>query len=795
MVTLLDAERSVFKSGYGIEGDALPRELSFCAHAVLSDEVLLVYDTARDVRFLDCPVVLQSPFVRFYVGALLRTVEGLPLGTLCVGDTKPRLTINEIQLQDLKDLAAEVMELLELHRSKSELAVMEACLKQQQRELNESRELWRKTDQRATLALQAGKMGYWERDAKSDLITLSASLALILGWEQRDYVFSMDEWLSGVLEEDRPRVLETLERARRTQENYLLEYRTRDQSGQERWITSSGTYRKDAAGNFAGAQGVSWDSTDAAIASRQLKMSEELFRGLSESAPVGVFRADLSGRMTYANPRTAAIFGKRAEELLGYGWFDDVHADDQGRVKSGIAAETRSDVPADNEFRLVLADGTIRWVYARASVLFNEKGEPVGKIGTLDDVTQRHQSLHDLEQAKEAAEGANRTKDMFLANVSHELRTPLNGVLGMTDMLLDTGLNREQAEMAQTIRESGRSLLTLVNDMLDVGRIEAGKIQIERLPLRLPAIIRQTVAMLDAEVKRKNLSIRVDYAPELPVYYLGDPHRIEQILLNYLSNAVKFSVAGEISIKVTGEPARQNDNREGENDLELMLSVTDAGPGIEPQAQKKLFQPFSQVDGSSTRRYGGVGLGLAISKRLAELMKGSVGLISAPGLGSTFWLRLPLTPYAEQEAPTVSPASMMVQVGGRVLLAEDNPVNQKVTLAALHKLGWEADVAANGLIAVDLFCRNEYTLVLMDCHMPEMDGFAATREIRRLEHVQSRSSIPVVALTANAMKGDRERCLAAGMNDYLAKPFGLEDIRALLERWRVTPAPVLQDRI
>jgi CheY-like chemotaxis protein len=403
----------------------------------------------------------------------------------------------------------------------------------------------------------------------------------------------------------------------------------------------------------------------------------------------------------------------------------------------------------------------------------------------VDDITVQRQMMQDLTQAKEAAEVANRAKDLFLANVSHELRTPLNGVLGMSELLVEAGLTGEALEMAETVRDSARGLLSVVNDMLDLSRIEAGRLTIDSLPFHLPSAIQQTVSLFRAQARNKGISLVVDYAPDLPVSFRGDPGRIRQILTNYLSNALKFTQAGEIRLEARAE-AGQSDA----GTVAVLLSVRDCGMGIPVEAQKKLFQAFSQVDSSSTRRNGGVGLGLAICKRLAELMQGSVGVTSAPGAGSTFWVRLPLVCDDKARSETAAgpivlpaPGARTHSLGQRVLLVEDNPVNQKVAMGALRRLGWEADVAENGLTAIELCQANDYTVVLMDCQMPEMDGYAATRRIRAWEKSRGRPSVPIVALTAHAMNGDKEICLAAGMNDYLAKPLGLEELRDALDRW------------
>jgi CheY-like chemotaxis protein/anti-sigma regulatory factor (Ser/Thr protein kinase) len=299
---------------------------------------------------------------------------------------------------------------------------------------------------------------------------------------------------------------------------------------------------------------------------------------------------------------------------------------------------------------------------------------------------------------------------------------------------------------------------------------------IERAPFSLRKIIEQTVKFFEADADKKGLTLVTHYSDGVPDTFYGDISRIKQILINYLSNGIKFSDRGEIVLSVLGEPV--------ERAVELLVSVSDHGPGIELAAQSKLFHSFSQIDDSSTRRNGGLGLGLAICKRLAELMGGSVGVSSSPGKGSTFWVRLRLE-CAEglPAAPTLTANANGNRSVGRVLLVEDNVVNQRVALGVIRKLGWQADVAGDGAAAVDLRRRNEYAVVFMDCQMPQMDGYVATEHIRKWEALHGEPAVPIVALTAHAMTGDRERCLEVGMNDYLAKPFGLEELRTALDRW------------
>jgi PAS domain S-box-containing protein len=780
LISLVDRERQFLKSHQGLENFASldncailePREVSFCSHAILTNEITVVCDAAADSRFADNPLVTGDTHIRFYAAAPLRTKEGFHLGTICVLDQQPRPAPDGKQLALLGDLADEVMEQLEIRWHKRRFAA-------ESRHLASSRENIQKAQQRAMQALESGHMGYWDRDAETDLITFSPVLEEMLGLDHDSYDGSVDGWMQHVHPDDRPVILSRIAQARRDGKNYEIKYRPLTKDGSERWITSTGTYLKDAQGRFAGAHGVSWDSTQSELAARKLRMSEELFRILSDSAPIGIYRTDAASNLIYANATLARYNGVPAEELLGKGWMRWVHPEDLEGLLKLLATDSKGS--REHEHRLLPPDGSVRWVRARTTILKDQNGNPLGKVGTVDDITAERQMLADLRKAKETAEVANRAKDMFLANVSHELRTPLNGVLGMSELLMESGLSAEQLDMAEIVRDSARGLLSVVNDMLDLSRIEAGRLAIEYRPFHLPSVMQQTISLFRAQAVGKGITLVLHYAEGLPESFLGDPGRIRQILTNYLSNALKFTPAGEIRIEARAEMP----DHATADPVEVLLSVQDCGLGISPEAQRKLFQPFSQVDASSTRRNGGVGLGLAICKRLAELMHGAVGVSSTSGQGSTFWVSLPLVPQPLPVVKTDPPAKTrgVGAPSSRVLLVEDNLVNQKVAVGTLRRLGWTADVADNGLTAVELCKANDYAVILMDCQMPEMDGYAATRRIRDWEASQGRANVPIVALTAHAMTGDKELCLAAGMNDYLAKPLGFEELREALERW------------
>lgn len=426
-----------------------------------------------------------------------------------------------------------------------------------------------------------------------------------------------------------------------------------------------------------------------------------------------------------------------------------------------------------------------RWFDCRDVAIPWTDGRMV-RMEITTDITKHKKTEEELVIATKAAESANIAKSQFLANMSHEIRTPMNAVVGLIELLLNTELTREQREYAELVKISGKNLVELISNILDLSKIEAHKIELEEVCFDLNKEMTGTMALFALRAKEKGLNLKTEIAPDVPLLLKGDAARLRQIITNLVSNAIKFTEKGSVALRISKD-------KEDEQQTTLRFQVHDSGIGIAAEKLEAIFQPFTQADNTTTRRYGGTGLGLTIARQLAELMGGTVGVVSQETVGTTFWFTAVFVKQAERrDAPRdVSlareerkfPLSTTAPPGNRVLVAEDDFTNQLMTKAILEKFGYQVDVANNGVEALNLLEKSDYALVLMDCMMPMLNGFEATAVIRDPNSAVRNHALPIIALTANAFKEDRARCLAAGMDDYLAKPIDVTNILAMLEKW------------
>ena len=432
----------------------------------------------------------------------------------------------------------------------------------------------------------------------------------------------------------------------------------------------------------------------------------------------------------------------------------------------------------------------------------------VVKVGflTIQDLIKTNILRIELQQQKETSEAIARTKSEFLATMSHELRTPMNGVIGMTNLLLDTHLEPEQREYVETINTSGAALLMLINDILDFSKVESGKVDLELQPFEIRECIETVLSLVNFMAREKSLRVHYSIDPQISPLIEGDINYLQQILVNLVGNAIKFSSGGEVTIDIR----KYQDNQ-------LVFAVKDTGIGIPPHKLDKLFKPFSQIDSSITRKFGGTGLGLAICQKLISLMGGDIWVESILEQGTTFSFAIPYYPVATKKSPAIEivehgldmsserPAEsnqnkalssnipkLAAQIPLKILLAEDNPVNQKLANRLFEKMGYGIDIATNGIEVLEAIQKQSYDFIFMDVQMPEMDGLEATRQIRAMEEsgqielsnlTSSNQSIQIIAITANATQDDRDKCFASGMNDFIAKPFKVEQIQTAIEKW------------
>lgn len=643
----------------------------------------------------------------------------------------------------------------------------------------ESREALRESEERQKRAMDASRLALWDLDLETGLGYLSENWSELLGGAPQVTVTNFDGLMQRVPEADHQRIAAALSDAvKGVTERYDIEHQVRRNDGSVIWIQSQGRVsRRDASGRALRATGTNQDITVRKLAELQLARSAAITRATLDSTADGILVMSGQREILLYNRQLLGMMQIPDELRDGTreSWGDIIVSQVKDPQAYTRRIQTLYDAPATESFDVFeFKDGRVFERYGRPMAL---EGAPLGRVWSFRDVTEKQRADAEIKQAKEAAESANRAKTEFLDTMSHEMRTPLNGMLGMTRLLLAETLPPQQRRYVELANSSAQSLLVLINDLLDLGKIESGRVEFEHVEFSIAELTHDLGDLYGLHAKDKGLQFELRLDPAVPDRVVGDPGRLRQVLNNLLSNALKFTEFGWIGLDI--HPASKSGAR-----LMIGFTVFDTGIGIPSEVQGGLFHRFYQGDSSTTREYGGTGLGLAIVKQLCEQMGGQVSVQSEPGRGASFRCQLPFGP-AVKSAPVPAPlAPVPVRPtrpvrSQRILVAEDNETNQIVVKGMLQLAGYaDVTVVEDGQQVLDAVARERFDAILMDCRMPVMDGYESAQRLRA-----AGCRLPVIALTANVSEEQRQRCLAAGMDDFLSKPIDASQLGQVLERW------------
>ena len=630
-----------------------------------------------------------------------------------------------------------------------------------------------------TMAEAVAHLGHWRVEMGSRSYFWSDEVYRICGLGH-DFQPGFDNTIALYHPDDRARIVDTVGAAMAAGSGYSFRARLVRPDGGIAHVFVRGEIDRDEAGLPVGRFGILQDVSEQAEVEERLRAGEARFRLITEQASDIIAIMDLDGRCVFMSPASQAVLGRAPEAMVGACFHDFSPAEDHPAIDR-LGAQILGNSPdqvSTSRFRMRHADGGLRWIEATARLATHD-GRPC-VIEVARDVTGNVRTEDALREARVQAEAAATAKSSFLANMSHEIRTPMNGVVGFAELLLAGDLDPEQRRQAELIADSSRAMMRLLNDILDLSKVEAGQMTVASEPFDLVHALKACIRLVTPAVEQKRLAMHCDFAADLPAMVTGDALRVRQIVLNLLGNAAKFTLEGSIALSARIE-----------DDGRLAIAVTDTGIGIAPDRQQAIFEQFVQADSGVAARFGGTGLGLSISNRLAMLMGGTLTLDSEPGRGTRFTLHLPIGAAASQapdrRAAATGPGGASLRDGNvRLLVAEDHDVNQLLISAMLEKLGCRPDLANDGDEAIAMVkaaaaAGRPYSLVFMDMQMPGLDGVEATRRLRASG--VGETQLPIVALTANAYPDDIETCLAAGMQAHVAKPFSLETLEAALRRW------------
>ncbi|RAV99379.1 PAS domain S-box protein [Pseudochryseolinea flava] len=635
------------------------------------------------------------------------------------------------------------------------------------------------SEQRFRLLAEKAPVGIFQTDSNGRCTYMNKRWLEISGLREQQALG--DGWINGVHMEDRDKVVAEWMKAINENREFIQEYRFLNPQLGTRWVVSNAVHILSEHGDIFGFIGTTNDITDLKIAQEKLIESEKLYRLISTNSKdlISLFNF-VNGKSvrTYISPSVRDVLGYEPEEVLHRTWLEMIAPEDQEMMGDVLQQQARSGTSSTAEYRMYKKDGTLIWLESISHPFFDNEGKLIGFQTSSRDITHRKGFEDALRVAKEKAEEATLAKSQFLSMMSHEIRTPMNAIIGLTNLLLQEKPRVDQHESLKLLKFSGENLLTIINDILDFSKIEAGKITLEKVPFDLQTLIVSTKQMLEQRAKEKGVGLYLHFDPQVPRVVVGDQVRLGQIITNIVGNAIKFTERGyvELSVKHQGMAGDLHN---------LLFTIKDTGIGIEQEKINLIFESFSQARSDTTRKFGGTGLGLSITKRMLNLMGSNINVDSKVGYGSTFFFTL-LLEEGELKLDTADEAKDHTkdfqESNIRVLLVEDNRVNQVVATNFLRKWGIEVDIANHGKEAVSMIKEKTYQLVLMDLQMPEMDGYEASKKIRAMDDEYFKV-IPIIALTASAMMDIKDKVLGIGMTDFLSKPFQPEELQAIIGKY------------
>ncbi len=610
----------------------------------------------------------------------------------------------------------------------------------------------------------------YRKDGTEGLRYVSPAMEIIFGIKAEEFY----EFQKYIHIEDMPEIIRKNRQSRETLESFYDESRLMIPGRSIIWhsLTSSFSYyTPEGAAVFTGFM---LDITERKNAEQALKINEEKYRNIIANMNLGLLEVDNGEIILSSNQSFCEMSGYSMAELIGRKTDELFVLDENQEMMKSRNSDRKKGVSEAYEIAVKNKNGESRWWLISGAPRYNDKGELLGSIGIHLDITRQKKLEYELLESRQQAEYSASAKQSFLANMSHEIRTPMNAILGMSRQLQKTLLNEKQQLFLNTINNAGKHLMVIINDILDTSKIEAGKLTLEKIGFRMEEVIKNTVEVMQHRVEEKGLVLKYSIDENVAGILTGDPYRLNQVLLNLVSNAVKFSEKGTIHINCAAVEHK-------EKWQVIKLSVIDNGIGIDKEFLNNLFQSFTQEDKSVSRKYGGTGLGMAITKQLAELMGGSIVVESEKNIGTSVILIIPFETGDETDLPQqeIKTPDYAVLKNAKILLVEDNEVNRMVARCTLGQYGADITEVVNGIQAVEAVQTALYDIVLMDMQMPLMDGLEATRHIR----AEVKSEVPIIALTANAIKGENDKCIAAGMNGYVSKPFKEEELVSMIAKW------------